>query len=177
MRQGMVGALALALLVDAPAVDAAQADQAAPQRGGDNDAADTGKYFYFHKAGVGIDTATADIRECSEYGSNIRNIEPGSQSYYVPYTGNLSPVAAGLAGGIGGALGEMLADVLFKAPQRRAMRRTVLRKCMSFKGYGRYPLAKERWEAVNDGGDRKAVYARIAALAVAPAPTAGALLP
>lgn len=133
---------------------------------------DYSKYFYFHKEGVSLTAAQADFDECTTYGANVTNIEPGAQVMYVPYTSALSPLANGLAGGIGGALGGLLADALFKGPQRRAMRRTVMRKCMGFKGYQRYGLDKEAWEKLADGDDRAAISARFAALAAGPRPTA-----
>lgn len=137
---------------------------------------DYSKYFYFHKEGVSSVAAQADFDECTTYGANVTNIEPGTQTMYVPYTGALSPLAAGLAGGIGAALGSLLADALFKGPQRKAMRRTVMRKCMGFKGYQRYGMNKQAWEKLADGDDQAAVSARFATLASGPKPSAEALL-
>lgn len=168
MKRIVAGTTMLALLLT-PIVAGAQSAATPAEK------PDYSKYFFFHKDGVSQTAAQADFDECTTYGANVTNIEPGTQIMYVPYTSALSPLANGLAGGIGGALGSLLADALFKGPQRKAMRRTVMRKCMGFKGYQRYGIDKQAWEKLADGDDRAAISARFATLASGPKPSMAVL--
>ncbi|MBQ0772939.1 MAG: hypothetical protein KBT59_13905, partial [Sphingomonadales bacterium] len=52
-----------------------------------------------------------------------------------------------LAGGIGGAIGNLMADAIFGSAERRKVRRINMRRCMAFKGYDRYGLEKDLWQA------------------------------
>lgn len=134
------------------------------------------KYFYFHRADTNYADAYRDIRECDALAS-------GSSIYMGASEGAIAGAMANyglLAGGVGGAVGSIIADAIFGSALRREQRRTNLRNCMSFKGYGRYGLAKELWTAFNfeEGLGRKREPVRLRALALqalvasGPAPTA-----
>lgn len=122
------------------------------------------KYFYFHRAGTNYQDAYRDIRECDALAS-------GSSIYIGASEGAIAGAMANyglLAGGIGGAVGGIIADAIFGSALRREQRRTNLRNCMSFKGYGRYGLAKDLWVAFNfeEGLGRKREPVRLRALAL-----------
>jgi hypothetical protein len=106
---------------------------------GDKDGYD--KYFYFVRADTDFATAYQDIRECDSLTRGMRTYMSGGT---VPY-----PYAGTMAGAVGGAIGGMLADAIFGSAQRRSMRRTNLRTCMGYKGYGRYGLSKDLWTKFN----------------------------
>ncbi|WP_144037843.1 hypothetical protein [Sphingopyxis sp. KK2] len=113
------------------------------------------KYFYFHREGTDFDTAYNDINECDAVSSGI-NFYAGGDSYMANYYAT----QYGLAGVAGGAIAYALVDAIAGSAERRRVRRINMRNCMGFKGYDRYGLEKERWQAfhfeegfgrVNDG--------------------------
>jgi hypothetical protein len=99
------------------------------------------KYFYFVREDTDFETAYQDIRECDALARGVNFYLGGGQ---VPY-----PYAGTLAGAVGGAIGSAVADAIFGSAQRRQMRRTNLRTCMGYKGYSRYGLNKDLWQAFN----------------------------
>ncbi|WP_205214993.1 MULTISPECIES: hypothetical protein [Sphingomonas] len=122
------------------------------------------KYFYFHRANTSFEEAYADIRECDALAS-------GSSIYLGGNSGAMAGAIAQygvLPGAIGGAIGGAIADAIFGSAARREQRRTNLRNCMSFKGYGRYGLTRDLWTAFNfeEGNGRKREPVRLHALAL-----------
>ncbi|HEY0595376.1 hypothetical protein [Sphingopyxis sp.] len=100
------------------------------------------KYFYFHRDSTDFDTAYNDISECDAVSSGI-NFYGGGDSYMTNYyIGQY-----GLAGAAGGVIGSAVADAIFGSAERRRIRRINMRNCMGFKGYDRYGMEKERWQA------------------------------
>ncbi len=104
------------------------------------DAQDFEKYFYFHRENTSFDEAYADIKECDALASGISYYGGQRNGYYGQY---------GIGGAIGGAIGNALADAIFGSAQRRKIRRTNLRNCMSYKEYQRFGLEKQRWQGFN----------------------------
>ena len=100
------------------------------------------KYFYFHRDGTDFDTAYNDISECDAVSSGI-NYYAGGDSYMSTYYAT----QYGMAGALGGAIGSAMADAIFGSAERRRIRRINMRNCMGFKGYDRYGMEKERWQA------------------------------
>ncbi len=100
------------------------------------------KYFYFHRDGTDFDTAYNDISECDAVSSGI-NFYAGGDSYMSSYYAT----QYGMAGAVGGAIGSAMADAIFGSAERRRIRRINMRNCMGFKGYDRYGMEKERWQA------------------------------
>jgi hypothetical protein len=99
------------------------------------------KYFYFVRDETDFATAYQDIRECDALARGMRYYAGGAG---VPY-----PYTYTMAGAVGGAIGSAVVDAIFGSSVRRQMRRTNLRTCMGYKGYGRYGLSKDRWEVFN----------------------------
>lgn len=92
------------------------------------------KYFVFHKVAVDFPTALADISYCDSLARGL-----------TPKTGQ--PAFGGLAlAGISGAIASA---------NRRKLARVNLRRCMFFKGYGRYGLPKEIWEKLGFRPDQR----------------------
>jgi hypothetical protein len=103
------------------------------------DTASFDKYYYFHRAGVSYADAYRDVVECDGY---ARGLQSGIGYTQVPY-----PYAGTLAGAAGGAIGSAMAMAIFGSAEKRRLRRVNMRQCMNFKGYQRYGLKKELWEA------------------------------
>ena len=144
-------------------------------------AADFDKYFFFHRDGTDFSTAYADITECDSLASGINF-----------YMGDTSSAMAGamanygvLAGGIGGAIGGLMADAIFGSAERRRIKRVNLRNCMYYKGYDRYGLEKDLWQAFHfeeglsreNAKDREAALLKQARVASGPKPQAEVLAP
>lgn len=99
------------------------------------------KYFYFVRDDTDFVTAYQDIRECDALARGVGIYLGSSQAPY-PYAGTL-------AGAAGSVIGSMVADAIFGSAERRKQRRTNLRTCMGYKGYSRYGLNKDLWQAFN----------------------------
>jgi hypothetical protein len=95
------------------------------------------KYFYFRRENTDFVTAVRDVVECDEAVSGM--------------AGNIRWVDAttGPAAGVGGLVGNILVQAVFGSAERRRFRRQNVRRCMHFKGYGRYGLPEELWRAFN----------------------------
>ena len=98
------------------------------------------KYFYFHRDDTSFDIAFHDLKECDALASGIN-------FYNYADTGAAMAQYGVLAGGIGGAIGNLMADAIFGSAERRKVRRINMRRCMAFKGYDRYGLEKDLWQA------------------------------
>jgi len=99
------------------------------------------KYYYFNRPGTDFATAYADISECDGY---ARGLSSGITYQQPPY-----PYAGTMAGAVGGMIGNAMAMAIFGSAEKRRLRRVNMRKCMNFKGYERYGLAKAKWEPFN----------------------------
>ena len=109
------------------------------------DPEDFEKYFIFHRPDTSFADAHADITECDALASGIsiyRGMDAGQMASNMVQHGVL-------AGAIGGAIANVMVDAIFGSAERRKARRVNLRNCMYFKGYDRYGLEKERWQAFN----------------------------
>lgn len=107
----------------------------------EEDKAGYDKYFYFVREETDFATAYQDIRECDALSRGMSYYAGGGQ---VPY-----PYAGTLAGAAGGVIGNLVVDAIFGSSVRRQQRRTNLRTCMGYKGYSRYGLNKDLWQAFN----------------------------
>lgn len=97
------------------------------------DARDFDKYFYFYRTGTDFESALADLRACDALASGL-----------TPNAGKPA-IFSGLATAV---LSSEIA-----AANRRALRRISLRRCMFFKGYGRYGISKATWQMLNPETD------------------------
>ena len=88
-----------------------------------------------------------------------------------------------MAGAIGGAIGNVMAAAIFGSAEKRRVRRVNMRRCMHYKGYQRYGLEKELWQAFNfeegfgmtDAPERDAKIAQQAKVASGPKPATAEL--
>jgi len=71
------------------------------------------------------------------------------ESQYVLALAHHPALRAMIPLGAGGAIGSAMVDMIFGSSIRRQMRRTNLRTCMGYKGYGRYGLSKDLWAVFN----------------------------
>lgn len=124
------------------------------------------RHFYFHRQGVALDAARADIVECRGYAAGVvlwarlpdRVPAPGKEiAPQATGSGIISPLVAGA-----------VLDIFGGAEERKIVGAN-LRKCMGFKGYRRYGLSEPLWEWLNAGDDAVDRQARIAS---GPAPAA-----
>ena len=144
-------------------------------------AADFDKYFFFHREGTDFSQAYADITECDSLASGI-NFYMGADSAAISSAMSQYGV---LAGGIGGAIGGLMADAIFGSAERRRIKRINLRNCMFYKGYDRYGLEKELWQAFHfeeglsreNAKDREAALLKQARVASGPKPQTEVLEP
>lgn len=133
--------------------------------------------FYFHKVGVALQTAEADIRECDAYNQGLV-FGPAVPDLFPPNRQSESvvpgPYLPGVAGGsparmmIGGVVVGAISSVVLPA-QMRIIAAANLRHCMSFKGYKRYGLSEELWKTLNTGPYDAVVRAK-ASIASGPQP-------
>jgi hypothetical protein len=99
------------------------------------------KYYYFQRKDTDFVTAHADITECDGYARALASSFKGAD---VPY-----PYAGTVAGAAGGVIANAMMAAIFIPGEKRRMRRVNMRQCLGFKGYDRYGLSKEKWEAFN----------------------------
>jgi hypothetical protein len=143
-------------------------------------AADFDKYFYFHRPDTDFSTAYADIIECDSLASGI-NFYMGANDAIMQN----AVLQYGAAGAIGGAIGGLMADAIFGSAERRRIKRVNLRNCMFYKGYDRYGLEKELWQAFHfeeglsreNAKDREAALLKQARVASGPKPQTEVLEP
>jgi len=132
------------------------------------------KYYYFHRPDTDFATALTDIRECD---GHARGLFRGNSSV------DMGPamIQYGVLGGaVGGILGAAIGDAIYGSAEIRRKRRINMRRCMFFKGYGRYGLEKGLWEEFNfeEGNssvpeeDRQRMLTQQALVASGPQPTA-----
>lgn len=133
------------------------------------------KYFYFHRADTTFEQALTDLRDCDGLSRGLTSGQHYQQAPY-PYTNTM-------AGAVGSALGNALAQAISGSAEKRRVRRINMRRCMGYKGYARFGLAKELWEQFNfeeglgtkEEAFRQARLAQQAKVASGPAPTAAEL--
>lgn len=121
--------------------------------------ADFDKYYVFNREGTSFAEALTDIRECDNL---ARGLDSGYRYQQAPY-----PYTYTMAGAVGGVIGNALVAAIFGSAEKRRLRRVNMRRCMNYKGYSRYGLAKEKWEPFNfeEGFDGVKEYQRQALLA------------
>ncbi|MBX7458033.1 hypothetical protein K3152_07215 [Qipengyuania sp. 1NDH17] len=101
------------------------------------------KYYYFHRADTGFAEALGDLRECDGLARGL------TRSSFYPDTAAASAQYGLLAGQVGGAVVGALATAIFAPAEARLTRRVSMRRCMFYKGYARFGLDKDLWEAFN----------------------------
>jgi hypothetical protein len=99
------------------------------------------KYFYFNRADTSFEHALADLRDCDGFASGLSS---GYNYQAAPY-----PYTNTMAGAVGGAIGNAMVAAIFGSAEKRRLRRVNMRRCMGYKGYSRYGLAKELWQEFN----------------------------
>ena len=153
------------------------------------------EYFYFHKTGVSYERAFTDLEQCRinsffiQYnitqprfiplGQQAASISRNEQA--VSGAANSSEMFAnvfggntivGTVGGMGGFL--IVGAILAGEAEYRAMR--TVRKCMAYKGYGRYGISRDIYKRINSGTDAEK-QARMALIASGPEPRTGVIEP
>jgi hypothetical protein len=99
------------------------------------------KYFYFHRGDATYEQALSDIRQCDDLARGVKSMHAWVDAPY-PYAGTL-------AGAGGAIIGNMMVALIFGSAEERKMRRANMRRCMHYKGYDRFALAKETWKQFN----------------------------
>lgn len=121
--------------------------------------ADFDKYFFFQRDGTTFEEALADIRDCDGI---ARGLSSGYRYQEAPY-----PYTYTMAGAVGGAIANVMVEAIFGSAQKRIIRRVNLRRCMGYKGYSRFGLQKDLWQAFHfeEGFSREAEVKRQAMIA------------
>ncbi len=128
------------------------------------------KYYYFHRADTRFTEALADLRECDGFASGLTASYRFQDAPY-PYNGTM-------AGAAGGIIANAMMAAIFMPAEKRRVRRINMRRCMGYKGYGRFGLSKTLWQKFNfEEGfsgeaeeSRQAMIAQQAKVAAGPMP-------
>lgn len=142
---------------------------------------DYDKYFYFHRPHTNFEQAYADITECDALVSGI-NIYVVANDAAIASAAAQYGYAAAAAGNV---IASLMVDAIFGSAERRKARRSNIRHCMFYKGYVRYGLKKELWQAFNfeegnnreDAGTREDSFLKQARVVSGPSPRQEALEP
>lgn len=130
------------------------------------------RHFFFHRPGVAIEEARADLAECRSYASSAM-LWPREPKSVPPDPKVLPPDVSG------GPLGPLVGNIAFglvEGSERGKIAAANMRKCMGFKGYDRYGLPDALWKLLNDGSPED-VLARLARLASGARPSGRRLDP
>jgi hypothetical protein len=160
----MKALLGAALLVaSAPVVSQTVPDLNVP----DNALGDERKFFVFHKDGVSLEQARADLGFCSRY------IARGQQRFLPDFVAwkqadPATPVPMNLNYGLVG----VAIMAIIAGPIDHSVRQTRMMRCMLPRGYARYRTSEALWKQINsnDLAASVEVQARIAAGATPPTP-------
>lgn len=128
---------------------------------------DERKFFVFHKAGVTLDEARADLGFCSRY-------IPRGQQRFLPdfvawqHVDPAKPVPTDIGYGLVGVAIMAIID----GPIDRSVRQTRMMRCMLPRGYARYRTSETLWKQLNsdDLAASVEIQARIASGPVPPTP-------
>lgn len=148
--------LILSILVAAGAAPAAEAEAPAESAFlAYRPAADESfmRHFFFHRPGVALEEARADLAECRTYASSAM-LWPREPKSVPPDPKVLPPDVSG------GPLGPLVGGIAFglvEGGERSKISAANMRKCMGFKGYARYGLSDELWKQLNAGTPEEAL--------------------
>jgi hypothetical protein len=123
------------------------------------------RHFYFHKAGVSYAEAYADFADCYRYlpvsmaNADLPAFVPWSETPGVSLNAAYNPW---------GMVGAVMISFIMGPLDRRA-RQSRMRRCMEPRGYVRYPVSEEVWEALIDNYSEQSI-ARQARAASGPTP-------
>ncbi|HEX8062983.1 MAG TPA: hypothetical protein VF535_07180 [Allosphingosinicella sp.] len=162
----------LLLIAAAPVVQAAPPDESAFLAYRPAAEETFARHFFFHRPGVPLDEASADLVECRTYADDAM-LWPREPRSLPPDPKTLPP---NVSGGPMGPLVGGLAFSLVAGGERAKIASANLRKCMGFKGYDRYGLPDPLWKQLNSGTPDQ-VLLRLARLASGPAPSGRKLDP
>jgi hypothetical protein len=137
------------------------------------------KYFYFHRDDTDFNTAFNDLSECDALSGGL-----SYYSSYDPAMGSYYASQYGVGAVLGSVVSDALEDAIFGSTERRRIRRVNMRNCMGYKGYSRYGLERERWQAFHfeegfrrvDDDKRTAYLLKQARVASGPKPAGEALV-
>ncbi|HTK59234.1 MAG TPA: hypothetical protein VL336_09660 [Sphingomicrobium sp.] len=132
-----------------------------------SDLGDERKFFVFHKAGVSLEQARADLGFCSRY------IARGQQRFLPDFVAwkhadPARPVPNNLNYGLVGVAIMAIID----GPIDRSIRQARMMRCMLPRGYARYRTSEALWKRINSDDLASAIelQAQIASGPVPPAP-------
>lgn len=129
------------------------------------------EYFYFYKAGVGYERAFGDLDQCRTYGeaSKLLTMPPT----FVPMGGDVIKEPL-FKPGIYPPPGILVTYLIQNAEEDNV--RATVRRCMEYKGYGRYGLSRAIYKKIDTGTDAENL-ARLALIASGHQPAAEAIDP
>jgi hypothetical protein len=165
--------VALAALANSPSALAAEKNAAVsaglpnlnPQ---DGKFGDPRKYFIFHKPGVTVEQAEADLSFCWRFlPHGMMRRAPDFVPFGKPEPAEAISYSNGGFGLVGSAIGAIIAG-----PLERSIRQSRMFRCMTPRGYSRYRVSEDVWNRLNSGDAAASIrlQARIAAGTVPPTP-------
>lgn len=141
------------------------------------DSKDFDSHYYFFKQGVTYGKAFADLDQCRLYG--LETTLTWAPPKFVPLGGEVvledekgKLVSRSMLHGIiGGMIASWVIDI-----ERDNYREATLRRCMAFKGYGRYGTSGDVWKQLEAGSEEQK-FARLALIASGSQPQTEAIEP
>ena len=136
--------------------------------GDDPDVAKNGyKFFFFHNPAITIEEAAVDFADCRQH---LQEAEPLRLPGFVRWSEKETREAPQEVISPYGLVGAVLTSII--APKAaRGKRKNKMRLCMGRRGYVRYAMNEEAYDAINTG-EEVDVIAMQAKLATDPAPSA-----
>jgi hypothetical protein len=162
------------------AIDTAAAQNAAVAQGhstidlavAEKDLADPRKFFIFHKSGVSVQEAEADLAFCSRF---LANGAQRTLPAFVPWGNRPAPQENAAASTQYGLMGAAIGAVI-DGPLLRSRGQARLFRCMAPRGYSRYRTSQAIWQQLNLGDPVQSVKLR-AQVASGPVPPTPQVLP
>lgn len=130
---------------------------------------DDRKYIVFHKPGVTVEQAAADLSFCWRFLPHSVAREAPS---FVPWLRGEATRHVSYSNGNYGLVGDAIAAIV-AGPVERSIRQSRLYRCMVPRGYARYRTSEDVWKLLNTTDDPARsirLQARIAAGPVPPTP-------
>lgn len=133
---------------------------------------DERKYFVFHKPGISVEQAEADLAFCWRFlPHGDMRVVPG----FVAWRSTDGPRAVSYASDQYGLTGQLI-GLIIAGPIERSVRQSRLFRCMVPRGYARYRTSEDVWKQLNEG-DPVALIRAQAMIAAGPQPPTPRIVP
>jgi len=131
-------------------------------------------YFYFYKAGVSYQRAFSDLDECRMYSLQAQ-LTPVPPKFIPLGSDAVKSESTDRAAAQFGLVGLLIIGPIIRSGEEDAAEASN-RRCMMYKGYGRYGTSRASWKQLKAGTEAERL-ARLALIASGRPPAAGAIGP